>query len=795
MQNKIEARSDYNELKDDPIKLLKAIKQHALNYQEHRYEMSIILDALRLLVNLKQKENENLQEYTKRFKTARDVFESHLGGPMELTKFMKTMKDYDAKDEEKISKCRTKAFQQFLAFLYLDNSDRSKYGSLLTGLHTQQSLGQDQYPKSITDANNILSNHRFDNPPKRNGSENSTNKKKETDESTKEEMPEMSFAMLEGKCWCCGKSGHKSSTCRDRTKPKDEWVINKLKNSDQQSHVNSGKQKSDDKSTSGTESKTESTNSTGWSGAHIDFQFYQANVMREWILLDNQSTASIFCNPNMVENIHEVDDELTLYTNGGTLCTNLQATVPGFGTVWFQPKAITNIFSFAEMEDKYPISYAAEEKTFIVHLPNKDVKFKRSGNKLYYCQADYSTNKNHDEVSHVNVCATNVAIDSVDENKKMFTDRQVQRAKLARQLYRHSLGTPSLNDFKVIVTNNSIKNLPITLDDVKLAEQIFGPDIGALKGKTTRQKPTPVVSDYIEIPPELIMNHHNIVLCMDGMKINGVPFLTTVSRNIMYRTVEWIPDQHSKSYRSVLDNVFRIYNRAGFKITTIHCDNEFRPLMDELEDVYNVHMNYANPQEHVPEAERNIRVIKERFRAAFHRLPFSKLPKIMVKILAMECAKKLNFFPPKGGVSPYYSPRMILHQENLDYQKHCSIPFGSYVQAHTEPNPTNDQYPRTLDCVYLRYVDNAQGGHHLLDLRTGRTIKRRTVTMVPITQNVIDLVHAMADADGMRDGLKIETKSGIVLLGLQEWIMTTITKMIMKISNTTTMKKMINVMK
>ena len=53
----------------------------------------------------------------------------------------------------------------------------------------------------------------------------------------------------------------------------------------------------------------------------------------------------------------------------------------------------------------------------------------------------------------------------------------------------------------------------------------------------------------------------------------------------MYRTAEWIPDQTSQSYRSVLDNVFRIYNHAGFKITAINCDNEFRPLIQELQDV------------------------------------------------------------------------------------------------------------------------------------------------------------------------------------------------------------------
>jgi hypothetical protein len=135
--------------------------------------------------------------------------------------------------------------------------------------------------------------------------------------------------------------------------------------------------------------------------------------------------------------------------------------------------------------------------------------------------------------------------------------------------------------------------------------------------------------------------------------------------------------------------------------------------MQELQDVYGVKMNYANPQEHVPEAERNNRVIKERFCAAFHCLPLKMIPKIMVKFLTMESVKKQNFFPPKGGISPYYSPRMILHQQSLDYTKHCLIPIGSYVQAHKEPDPSNTQLPQTLDCIYLRYVDNDQGGHHL----------------------------------------------------------------------------------
>ena len=89
MQNKIVSRSSFEStIYNDPIELLMAIKEHALNYQELRYEMSIISDAFRATLNARQKESESLQDYTRRFKTAREILESHLGGQIVLTKYV-----------------------------------------------------------------------------------------------------------------------------------------------------------------------------------------------------------------------------------------------------------------------------------------------------------------------------------------------------------------------------------------------------------------------------------------------------------------------------------------------------------------------------------------------------------------------------------------------------------------------------------------------------------------------------------------------------------------------------------
>jgi hypothetical protein len=87
---------------------------------------------------------------------------------------------------------------------------------------------------------------------------------------------------------------------------------------------------------------------------------------------------------------------------------------------------------------------------------------------------------------------------------------------------------PSIQDFKAIISSNAIRNNPVTLEDINIAERIFGPEIRRIKGTTTRTKPTPVISNYIEIPEELINKQKNVTLCIDTMYVNGITFLTTV---------------------------------------------------------------------------------------------------------------------------------------------------------------------------------------------------------------------------------------------------------------------------
>jgi hypothetical protein len=52
-------------------------------------------------------------------------------------------------------------------------------------------------------------------------------------------------------------------------------------------------------------------------------------------------------------------------------------------------------------------------------------------------------------------------------------------------------------------------------------------------------------------------------------------------------------------------------------------------------------------------------------------------------------------------------------------------------------------------------MDNAQGGHELLQIQTNKLVKRRNLTKISITPSIIKQVHALAELDEMPAGLKI----------------------------------------
>ena len=80
------------------------------------------------------------------------------------------------------------------------------------------------------------------------------------------------------------------------------------------------------------------------------------------------------------------------------------------------------------------------------------------------------------------------------------------------------------------------------------AEDIFGPDLGSIKGKIVSRTPEQVKFNDYEIPSHILENYGSITIGVDIMFINRMKFLITLSRNIKFCNCEMIKKQNQALY-------------------------------------------------------------------------------------------------------------------------------------------------------------------------------------------------------------------------------------------------------
>ena len=149
-------------------------------------------------------------------------------------------------------------------------------------------------------------------------------------------------------------------------------------------------------------------------------------------------------------------------------------------------------------------------------------------------------------------------------------------------MWLHVLGYPLEVNLKTIIKTNVIQDNPVTKSDLKLMDYLFGPDIPTIKGKTTRQCPHQLVSDMVSIPQELCDAQCNVCLYIDIMYVNGMPFLTTISKNIKCHTTMWVADHAAPTIASLVESVLKLYQQASFQVIEVCANCKFKPVLQGL---------------------------------------------------------------------------------------------------------------------------------------------------------------------------------------------------------------------
>ena len=775
LQDKMKQDTDWAQVSTayDPLLLCRLIEKTTLAQTEDQYPFATVFDQELSFYTYRQDTLTNPQWY-ERFNTKVDV-----GEAIGVTRQHKVLLEYVAKElhnqdfatlsdaEQQV--VRDDAEERYISYAFLRQSG-PQHGKLKVDLQNDFTTGDNHYPKNRQQTLHLLDKYSKSAVVRTSTSEGASFAQKGGRGSQGgagrgrggkpgRKIPFDIEFWKDKECYKCHELGHPASHCPLCAKDDDEKSnaskasVKKL-TKDLKSMKKAFTQLQQSKETASDISDSDGsehdshfqfeTNAFQFTQIEREFEpriaklFKQSHGtkikldLKKIFLLDSQSTMDLFCNPNFVEKTFRSETDMQLTSNGGTMVVNHKAVMAGYHTpVWYSEHAITNILALKNVIKQYRVTYDSDDQMFIVHRekenkPNMEFKMHESG--LHY----YDPRKQE-----------LIFVTTVSGNKEGFTKRQVKEAEVARALYA-TLSYPSWKDFKWVIRSNQIKDCPVTVEAADIALKIWGKNIAALKGKTTRSKPSPVARDFVRVPPELMKLHREVFLTVDIFFVNKIPFFLTLSRKICFTAVNHLANRTVPEIFKAFKEHYQYYLQRGFRITTVHADGEFSPLKPLIESLPGgLLVNLASSDEHVPEIERRIRVVKERTRATRHSLPFTRIPKILTIHIVLNAVKLLNFFPTKGGISETLSPKTIMSGETLDYKKHLSLQIGQYCQVHEEDTPRNSLNPRTKGAISLGPSGNLQGGFKFMALNTGKKIIRRSWDVIPIPDTVIARVDAL----------------------------------------------------
>ena len=146
---------------------------------------------------------------------------------------------------------------------------------------------------------------------------------------------------------------------------------------------------------------------------------------------------------------------------------------------------------------------------------------------------------------------------TVDGQADKYTCHAYKAAAGARCLQNIVMQPGSCQLADVIIKH--FRNCPITKEDIQAADDIFGPNLGSLKGKTVHCPNPHVKMQTVRVPPDIMQIHRSITLAIDIMFINKIPFLVTTSQHLKFGTVEALNNRQISTVVGKLKNVINLY--------------------------------------------------------------------------------------------------------------------------------------------------------------------------------------------------------------------------------------------
>ena len=441
------------------------------------------------------------------------------------------------------------------------------------------------------------------------------------------------------------------------------------------------------------------------------------------ILLDTCAGESVFNDSSLLYNVEHAPTPMIVsgVNPKGKPLIIKKCGVSAFGNVYYSPDCAGNILSFGNsVRDCTDVKHLHEYDCYIV----QDV----SGKYFYRFSRDETMNIYQCNLDTMVTECMPMLVTTVDERKKKYTVREVRDASLARD-YQRRLGYASAAQTIKLISQGNLTNSKVTARDVHRAINIWGPDVGSLKGKTT--------SHQAKIEEKLPVTGRE-------HETEQIPYLITVVQPIEFLFVSKLAKRDEKTLWNSLKTAIASMTKYKFRIKMIRVDGEGGINTEWFHNkvgLRGIILDTTGAGEAVAVVERKIRHIKERVRSVVNTLPFDLSEKLEVWLVKYAVSRIV--LAPTRNSNNHISPREKFSGRKIDVDKEIKHGFGDYVQVHNDVID-NSTKPRTSGAIALMSSGNLEGSWYYMLLVNEQIVKRTKATVLPIPNEVILHLNKLA---------------------------------------------------
>jgi len=334
-------------------------------------------------------------------------------------------------------------------------------------------------------------------------------------------------------------------------------------------------------------------------------------------------------------------------------------------------------------------------------------------------------------------------VETVTGNKARFTRREGLAAEIGKEL----LSKFAHGSWKGVTdqVERGIKNLPIAGADMRRAKTIWKLTEASMKGKTNRQR-------QLVVTPDLSVRVTQIqqTLSVDIMFVYRMPILLGLLTPLaLIQVYDLGDDRGTNSVGAGLKKFISVARGRGFDTKCIRTDGEgaIAALTEDLERDHGLVVEPTGSGTHVEEIERMCQTLKKRIRCHFHDLPFVVCKSLLRKNVVF-CARGINMVASRTS-SDKVSPLEQFTGRKIDAKIDLRISFGDYVHAVNPKKDNQVENANTHGCIAVRQTGSLTGSVQMWRLSTRSFVKRDQLTVLPMPEEVIKMLDAMAAKDGI----------------------------------------------